>query len=88
MDAELLWTAIGSLAGVLGVVLVAWQVRFQLRERHAAIERAQSSDAGHFPDALSVTVPLGRLPAEIRARMCLSANCGICTCVRWYRLDS
>lgn len=68
MDAGLLWTAIGSLAGVLGVVLVAWQVRFQLRERHAAIERAQSSDAGHFPDALSVTVPLGRLPAEIRGQ--------------------
>jgi hypothetical protein len=32
------------------------------------IERAQSSDAGHFPDALSVTVPLGRLPAEIRGQ--------------------
>lgn len=68
MDAGLLWTAIGSLAGVLGVVLVAWQVRFQLRERHAAIVRGRSSDAGHFPDALSVTVPLGRLPAEIRGR--------------------
>ena len=68
MDAGLLWTAVGSLAGVLGVVLVAWQVRFQLRERHAAIARDRSPDAGHFPDALSVTVPLGRLPAEIRGR--------------------
>ena len=71
MDAGLLWTAVGSVAGALGVILVAWQVRFQLHEHRAAIARDRSSDTGHFPDALSVAVPLGRLPAEIRGRALL-----------------
>ena len=33
MDAGLLWTVIGSAAGVLGAALVAWQVRLQVADR-------------------------------------------------------
>jgi hypothetical protein len=77
MDAGLLWTAVGSLAGVLGVVLVAWQVRFQLRERRAAIGRD-----GHRMPAISRTRYQSQsrwagCPLRSGAGMCLSANCGI-----------
>jgi len=70
MDAGLLWTVIGSAAGVLGAVLVAWQVRLQVADRrevrrpHGIDQQLSSHDAGGLP----VAVPLGRLPAEIRGR--------------------
>lgn len=69
MDSGLLWTAVGSAAGVLGVVLVAWQIRLQLiehREPHRTRDDQPSS--GHGAGGLPVAVPLGRLPADIRGR--------------------
>jgi tetratricopeptide (TPR) repeat protein len=76
MDAGLLWTVIGSAAGVLGAALVAWQVRLQVAERREVRllrdidQQLSSHDAGGLP----VAVPLGRLPAEIRGRDGLRAE--------------
>ncbi len=76
MDAGLLWTIIGSVAGALAVVLAAWQVWLQFAEH-----RQRNSDRGSTSGAvvldasgLPVVVPLGRLPAEIRGRDMLLAE--------------
>jgi hypothetical protein len=68
MDAGLVWTAVGSAAGVLAAGLVGWQVRLQVRERH---ELRSSPDGRALPvsgGGLPVAVPVGRLPAEVRGR--------------------
>jgi hypothetical protein len=70
MDTGLVWSAIGSVAGVIGVALVVWQIRLQAsehreaRELRLAGERRPDGALGGF----TVAVPLGRLPAEIRGR--------------------
>jgi tetratricopeptide (TPR) repeat protein len=73
MDAGLLWTVVGSAAGVLGAVLVAWQVRLQLLE-HREVGRSRGGER-RPPDRelgrLPVTAPFGRLPTEIRGRAVL-----------------
>src|SRR5262249_2036665 len=76
MDAGLLWAVVGSVAGVLAVVLAGWQVRLQLLERREkrrrgpADERAPVSEVGGLP----VAVPLGLLPGEVRGRDALLAE--------------
>lgn len=73
MDAGLLWTVVGSVAGVLAAGLAAWQVRIQVVEhRHRKVPAAAAivSDTGLLP----VSVPLGRLPAEVRGRDVLLAE--------------
>jgi tetratricopeptide (TPR) repeat protein len=73
MGAGLLWTVIGSAAGVLGAVLVAWQVHLQLME-HREVRRSRGGE-GKPSDrelgGLPVAAPFGRLPAEIRGRAVL-----------------
>jgi Mrp family chromosome partitioning ATPase len=69
MDGALLWTAVGSAAGIVGVLLVAWQIRLQLVEHRSAPHRP--GRPAHFGDGtggLPVAVPLGRLPSDIRGR--------------------
>jgi tetratricopeptide (TPR) repeat protein len=74
MDAGLLWTVVGSTAGTVTVVLAAWQVRLQHVERRearrvrAAVQQLDSGTSGTVTSGLPVTVPLGRLPAEVRGR--------------------
>ena len=70
MEAGLLWTIIGSAAGVLGVGLVAWQIRLQVAE-HREVRRFRVADqqpSSQNVGGLPVTVPVGRLPTEIRGR--------------------
>jgi tetratricopeptide (TPR) repeat protein len=73
MDADLLWTIIGSSAGVLGVLLVGWQIRLQLIEHRESgrVHRDGPQIPYHDSGGLPVAVPLGRLPAEIRGRSAL-----------------
>ena len=76
MNAGLIWTAIGSAAGVLGLALVAWQVRLQhleRRERQQPQERG-SERADFRANGLPVAVPMGRLPPEVRGRDALLAE--------------
>jgi tetratricopeptide (TPR) repeat protein len=70
MSSGLLWTAVGSAAGVLGVLLVGWQIRLQLAERHAPHRTGSAGqpDSGYDAGGLPVAVPAGRLPADIRGR--------------------
>jgi tetratricopeptide (TPR) repeat protein len=70
MDAGLLWTVVGSAAGVLAAILTAWQVRLQFRDRRgqAIAELSARPSSGGVVGALPVAAPLGRLPAEIRGR--------------------
>jgi hypothetical protein len=76
VDTGLLWTAVGSAAGVFGTALVAWQVRLQVREHrvrlHSHGDGEPMSDQGGA--GLPVAVPFGRLPAEIRGRDALLAE--------------
>jgi tetratricopeptide (TPR) repeat protein len=76
MDAGLMWAVVGSVAGVLAVVLAGWQVRLQLLERRE--KRRRGPDAGKAPVAeaggLPVAVPLGLLPGEVRGRDALLAE--------------
>src|ERR1700689_1525904 len=76
MDVGLLWTAVGSAAGVLGVVLVAGQIRLQLREHRTGLPSRGTAQQVPGPalDGFSIAVPLGRLPAEIRGRDVLLAE--------------
>jgi tetratricopeptide (TPR) repeat protein len=76
MDAGLLWTAVGTAAGVLGTGLVAWQVRLQIREHHDRQHLRRDSQQRPDQDrsGLPVAVPFGRLPAEIRGRDSLLAE--------------
>lgn len=70
MDATLWWTAIGSGAGVLSVGLVAWQIRQELSGHRNPPK--PDGDSGRSSEAksggLSVAIPFGRLPAEVRGR--------------------
>lgn len=70
MDVGLLWTAVGSAAGVLGPALVTWQIRLQpLEHREAKSARVDDQPRSrHETDGLPVTAPPGRLPDEIRGR--------------------
>jgi len=76
VDAVQVWTVVGSAAGVLAAVLIAWQVRLQLVEhRHphesqAGTRKTSATGTGGLP----VAVPLGRLPAEVRGRGALLAE--------------
>jgi tetratricopeptide (TPR) repeat protein len=77
MDAGLVWTAVGSAAGVVGLVLVAWQIRLQMLEHRARLEHygaAGGHPPGHPVDGISVAVPVGRLPVQIRGREVLLAE--------------
>src|SRR5260221_1085065 len=70
MDTGLLWTAVGSVAGVVGSALVIWQIRLQTIE-HQEVRRlrfAEEERSGNALGSFPVAVPLGRLPAEIRGR--------------------
>src|ERR1700733_13928640 len=69
MDAGLLWTAVGSAAGVLAAVLAAWQIRLQLLGRdERKLPRLDAVVPAVDVGGLPVTVPVGRLPAEVRGR--------------------
>ena len=76
MDGGLLWTVVGSVTGVAALGLTAWQVRLQLLERRE--RRQPRALEGETPElaagGLPVTVPLGRLPAEVRGRDLLLAE--------------
>ena len=70
MDTGLLWTAVGSAAGILAVGLTSWQIRLQLQERHES-QRLQAKAGRVRPvavDGLPVAVPFGRLPDKVRGR--------------------
>jgi hypothetical protein len=70
MAAGLLWTAIGSIAGVLGSALVIWQIRLQMREQRETrrLRLAGEARSGNALAGFPVTVPFGRLPGEVRGR--------------------
>lgn len=71
-----MWTVAGSVAGIAAVGLTAWQVRLQVVERrrfgHLRVQAA--AQAGVVADGLSVVLPTGRLPVEIRGRGVLLAE--------------
>jgi hypothetical protein len=69
MGSGLLWTVVGTVAGVVAVGLTAWQVRLQVVEH-----RPQSEERPPVAGGLSVALPTGRLPAEIRGRDTLLAE--------------
>lgn len=65
VDAGLLWTAVGSLAGVLAAV-IAWR-QYRLEAHHGpGRDGARSSTKG--VRGASVLPPIGRLPPEVRGR--------------------
>jgi tetratricopeptide (TPR) repeat protein len=68
MDSGLLWTVVGSVTGVIAAGLTAWQVRLQLVERRQSRRAHAEQQRSLVPDGLSVALPTGRLPAEIRGR--------------------
>jgi hypothetical protein len=69
MDASLIWTVVGSAAGILATGLAAWQVRLELTEHVTLSARAWPRWRG-----LPVAVPAGRLPREVRGRDALVAE--------------
>src|SRR5262245_33493360 len=74
MDAGLLWTALGSVAGVLGVVLVGWQVRLQISDRRRSERPHSAQSVNSRSIGLPVAVPLGRLPDHIWGRTVVLAQ--------------
>jgi hypothetical protein len=75
VDPGLLWTIVGSGAGVTALGFTAWQVRLQIlerkdrsvsRNRHASMDDAKAGISG-----LPVALPLGRLPSDVRGRKAL-----------------
>jgi hypothetical protein len=76
MDSGLLWTVVGTVTGVVAAGLTAWQVHLQLVE-HQLSGQLRSQPERERPlvaDGLSVALPTGRLPAEIRGRDALLAE--------------
>jgi len=74
METGLLWTIIGSAAGVVALCFTAWQVRMQLLERRERKVMGQSTTANPAKASISglpVAVPLGRLPSDVRGRNAL-----------------
>jgi tetratricopeptide (TPR) repeat protein len=72
MDPGLLWTAVGSAAGIIAAGLAVWQIRLQIQARRRTEQEREDARAtastGH---GLPVTIPLGALPPEIRGREAL-----------------
>jgi tetratricopeptide (TPR) repeat protein len=72
MSAGLLWTIVGSVAAILAVGVAIWQLRLQIQDRRDR-ERIQTATESSLSPAymvggLPVSVPLGRLPTEVRGR--------------------
>jgi hypothetical protein len=72
----LLWTVVGSVAGVVALGLAGWQVRIQLLERREQrhLRTVPGSEPAVAAGGLPVTVPSGRLPAKVRGRDVLLAE--------------
>ncbi|MBP0455189.1 ATP-binding protein [Kitasatospora sp. RG8] len=69
MDAGLLWTAGGTLAGCFALGLTSWQLRLQIRERRPGRTSGESEQrALPGPATVPVLAPVRSLPAEIRGR--------------------
>jgi len=72
MDSGLLWTIVGSGAGVVALGFTAWQVRFQVLERkeRKVSQRPPDTTDPTRPEisGLPVAVPFGRLPSDVRGR--------------------
>ncbi|MDY0810738.1 tetratricopeptide repeat protein [Kitasatospora purpeofusca] len=78
MDAGLLWTAGGTVAGFVALGVASWQLRLQMRQHHSrpalpdAAVPPPSPSAADGPETAaapaSVLAPLRSLPAEIRGR--------------------
>ena len=70
MDSGLIWTVVGSVTGVVAAGLAAWQVRLQLVEHRQSRQLRAQAKQERVPEAagLSVALPTGRLPAEVRGR--------------------
>ena len=72
MESGLLWTVVGSGAGVVALGFTAWQVRLQVLERkdrkvtHQLSGTADPASGGI--SGLPVAVPFGRLPSDVRGR--------------------
>jgi tetratricopeptide (TPR) repeat protein len=74
MDSGLLWTVLGTAAGVAAAGLAAWQVGLQVIDRRR--KEPGRAAGGELPAAsrLPVAVPLGRLPHAVRGRDALLAE--------------
>jgi tetratricopeptide (TPR) repeat protein/Mrp family chromosome partitioning ATPase len=70
VDSGLLWTVIGSVTGVVAAGLAAWQVRLQLIEHRQSRQLRARAEQERVPESggLSVALPTGRLPADVRGR--------------------
>ncbi|WP_194235891.1 AAA family ATPase, partial [Streptomyces sp. CB01881] len=69
MDAGLLWTAGGTLAGCVALGLTSWQLRLQIRDRRLGrTSREPEQRALPGPATVPVLAPVRSLPAEIRGR--------------------
>jgi tetratricopeptide (TPR) repeat protein len=68
MDSGLLWTVVGSAAGVLALGLAAWQVRLQVIDRHERKTKTLSGGESLATGGLPVAAPFGRLPVVVRGR--------------------
>ena len=75
MDAALLWTAVGSVAGVIGAGLVGWQLRLQLLEKRKATRSYAAAKETSRTEAndLQLATDLGQASAEIHERHEVSA---------------
>ena len=75
MNPGLLWTIVGSGAGVIALGFTAWQVRLQVlerKERKGALQVSGTADSAKASiSGLPVAVPLGRLPSAVRGRNAL-----------------
>jgi tetratricopeptide (TPR) repeat protein len=75
MDAELLWTAIGSAAAVPTAFVGGWQLRLQILEYRTPPDAGKRRNQPRsVAGALSVAPPLGRLPSRVRGRDALLAE--------------
>lgn len=63
MDAELVWAAAGTLATCAGLAIAWWQLRLQARDSDRERRRTGSLVFG-----MSVSPPVGRLPAAVHGR--------------------
>jgi Tetratricopeptide repeat len=68
MDIPSILTIAASVAGVVGVLVGAWQLRVQILERHDIVSTPSADSHQHVTGAFPVSAPLGRLPSRVLGR--------------------
>lgn len=68
VDASGIITIAASVAGVIGVVLGAWQLRVQILDRRDTRSAHSADEQPYVPGAFPVAPPFGRLPRRVLGR--------------------